>query len=190
MQYWMNPPSKKLLPDPLPAGYQRPYTLLIELSDTLCHMVWDKEDGWKAAIRPGISLLILGAKQLLANLNRYYEVVIFTSAPGHLGEPVAACIDPYQYATYRLYREHTKLENGHYIKDLSTLNRDLSKVIMLDNDPDSYKLQPENGIVIKSWSGDADDKEMYKFETFLEGRFCQFVRARRVDVNSIDFMSG
>jgi hypothetical protein len=38
---WVDPPSKKLLPDPLPAGYQRPYTLLIELTDTLCHMVWE-----------------------------------------------------------------------------------------------------------------------------------------------------
>lgn len=71
----MNPPSKKLLPDPLPGGYARPYTLLIELSDTLVHMVWEKHDGWKAAIRPG-------AKQLLANLSRYYEIVFFTSQPG------------------------------------------------------------------------------------------------------------
>jgi mitochondrial import inner membrane translocase subunit TIM50 len=127
-------------------------------------MVWEKDDGWKAAIRPG-------AKQLLANLSRYYELVIFTSAPGYLGEPVAAVIDPYQYATYRLYRDHTKIEDGNFVKDLSVLNRDLSTVIMVDINPESYKLQPENGIAIKSWTGDENDKEMFRFETFLEEFF-------------------
>lgn len=162
VDYWINPPSKKLLPDPLPGGYQRPYTLLIELSDTLCHMVWEKDDGWKAAIRPG-------AKQLLANLSRYYELVIFTTAPGYLGEPVAACIDPYQYATYRLYRDHTKLVDGTFVKDLSLLNRNLEHVILIDTDAKAFKLQPENGMIIKNWTGDENDKEMYRFETFLEG---------------------
>lgn len=70
-----------------------------------------------------------------------------------------------------MYREHTKLENGTFIKDLSALNRDLSTVILVDTHTDSFKLQPENGIFIKSWKGDENDKEMYRFETFLEGLY-------------------
>lgn len=31
----------KLLPDPLPEPYQRPFTLVINLDDTLVHSTWD-----------------------------------------------------------------------------------------------------------------------------------------------------
>jgi hypothetical protein len=39
LSFWVDPPSKKLLPDPLP-DTTPPYVLLIELTDTLCHMEW------------------------------------------------------------------------------------------------------------------------------------------------------
>lgn len=78
-------------------------------------------------------------------------------------------LDPYSYASYKLYREHTKFQDGVFIKDLAALNRDLSTVILVDIDESSAKLQPENGLHIKSWKGDENDKEIYRFETFLEG---------------------
>lgn len=37
----MSPAILKLLPEPLPAPYQRPLTLCVELNDSLVHLVWD-----------------------------------------------------------------------------------------------------------------------------------------------------
>ncbi|VDP42531.1 unnamed protein product [Soboliphyme baturini] len=41
--------------------------------------------------------------------------------------------------------------------DLSRLNRDLSKVILLDWDPRSFQLQPENALRLPKWEGSDDD---------------------------------
>ena len=86
-----------------------------------------------------------------------------------LAEPVIAALDPYQYAMYRLYRDHTKLEKGTFVKDLSKLNRDPSKVIILDVNPECYKNQPENGLPLKKWFGEVGDTELFRFESFFEG---------------------
>ena len=40
-QTFNKPAFDKLLPDPLPAPHQRPYTLLIDLEDMLVHSAWD-----------------------------------------------------------------------------------------------------------------------------------------------------
>lgn len=57
------------------------------------------------------------------------------------------------------------------MKDMEHLNRDLGTVIMLDINPDSYCLQPENGIYLKPWRGEADDTELIRMGEFLEGMF-------------------
>jgi import inner membrane translocase subunit TIM50 len=53
-------------------------------------------------------------------------------------------------------------------QDLSHINRDLSKVIILDTNPDSVSLQPENAIVLPKWKGDIDDKGLIALLPFLE----------------------
>jgi len=43
------------------------------------------------------------------------------------------------------------------IKDLSLINRDLSKAIIVDNIASNFKFQPRNGIAISTWTGEEDD---------------------------------
>ena len=55
-----------------------------------------------------------------------------------------------------------------YIKDLSKIGRDLSKTIIVDNLPQSFKLQRENGILINSFYGDnMDDRALYELKRIL-----------------------
>jgi import inner membrane translocase subunit TIM50 len=68
----------KLLPDPLPEPYNRPYTLVINLNDTLVHMDWTREHGWRAAKRPGIDYFI-------SYLSQMYEIVVFTTSQSFVG---------------------------------------------------------------------------------------------------------
>jgi import inner membrane translocase subunit TIM50 len=70
---------------------------------------------------------------------------------------------------YRLFREATHYINGTFVKDLSHLNRDLSKVIIMDSNPDAFQLQPENGIALKPWKGEAKDQGLLEYIPFLEG---------------------
>ncbi len=54
------------------------------------------------------------------------------------------------------------------LQDLSFLNRDLSKVILVDTEPSHAKLQPENAIIIPKWRGDPEDKGLVSLIPFLE----------------------
>ncbi|KAF9913755.1 mitochondrial inner membrane protein required for protein import [Lobosporangium transversale] len=156
-----NPIWDKLLPDPLPEPYQQRYTLVINLDNTLIHSTWDKDHGWRVAKRPG-------AEYFLAYLFQHYEIVIFTTQTADTALRILDKLDPYQYAVYRLFRESTRYIDGKYVKDLSHLNRDLSKVIIMDSNPDAYSLQPENSIAMKPWTGDPNDTELVAMIPFLE----------------------
>ncbi|KAJ3386707.1 mitochondrial inner membrane protein required for protein import [Entophlyctis sp. JEL0112] len=174
----VEPPSVKLLPDPLPEPYQRPYTLCLELNDSLVHLVWDvschefffletnnriqKDYGWRMATRPGV-------KQFISYLSRYYEIVIFTTSLNYVAQPVIETLDPYHYIMYSLYRDSTRLMGIKHVKDLSCLNRDLGKIIVVDTDPENFQLQPENGIQLKAWKGEDNDDELSKLMKLLEG---------------------
>ena len=50
------------------------------------------------------------------------------------------------------------------VQDLTDLNRGLSRVIVIDTDTKSIQ-QPENGLIMKKWSGDLHDNilELGKF---------------------------
>ena len=53
-------------------------------------------------------------------------------------------------------------------KDLSYLNRDLSKVILLDTDPDHCVTHPDNSIVVAKWKGEPGDRGLVAMIPFLE----------------------
>ena len=55
-----------------------------------------------------------------------------------------------------------------YIKDLSVIQRDLKNVIIVDNLPESYINNRENGIPIESWMGSTSDRAFDKLTTILE----------------------
>ncbi|WWC90220.1 uncharacterized protein L201_005153 [Kwoniella dendrophila CBS 6074] len=162
LDYFNKPAFKTLLPDPLPPPHQRPYTLVIDLEGLLVHSSWDRVSGWKTVKRPGVDYF-------LGYLSQFYEIVLFTSQPLYTAAPVAEKLDPYQaFLPYRLFREATRYVNGKVVKDLSYLNRDLSKVIMLDTNSEHSELQPENSIIINPWGGEPRDKGLVEMIPFLE----------------------
>ncbi|CAD6587860.1 MAG: mitochondrial inner membrane protein required for protein import [Alectoria sarmentosa] len=160
LDYYTEPAFPKLLPDTDPA-WERPYTLVISLEEMLVHSEWTREHGWRMAKRPGVDYF-------LRYLSQYYELVIFTSVSSMIGHPVIQKLDPYRIVMWPLFREATKYQSGEYIKDLSFLNRDLSKIIMLDTVPAHAKLQPENAVILPKWKGDLQDKELVSYIPFLE----------------------
>ncbi len=53
-------------------------------------------------------------------------------------------------------------------QDLSFLNRDPSKIIMMDTVASHAKLQPQNAIIIPKWKGDPKDRNLVSYIPFLE----------------------
>ncbi|KAI1321968.1 NIF-domain-containing protein [Xylariaceae sp. FL0255] len=158
--YYREPSFDKLLPDPHPM-FERPYTLCISLEDMLVHSEWSREHGWRVAKRPGVDYFI-------RYLSQYYELVLFTSVPMAYGDALVKKLDPFQIIPWPLFREATKYKDGEIIKDLSYLNRDLSKVIIIDTKAEHVQNQPENAIVLPPWTGDPNDKELVSLIPFLE----------------------
>ena len=93
------------------------------MDETLVH--WD-ENNETLEVRPY-------AEEFLQIMNKYYELVIFTAAMQDYADWVLDNLDTNKIISYRLYRQHAVRNGAVFIKDMSKLGRDLSKVIIVDN---------------------------------------------------------
>nr|XP_005596120.1 PREDICTED: LOW QUALITY PROTEIN: mitochondrial import inner membrane translocase subunit TIM50 [Macaca fascicularis] len=161
-QMIIEPTSPCLLPDPLQEPYyQPPYTLVLELTGVLLHPEWSLATGWRFKKRPGIETLF----QQLAPL---YEIVIFTSETGMTAFPLIDSVDPHGFISYRLFRDATRYMDGHHVKDISCLNRDPARVVVVDCKKEAFRLQPYNGVALRPWDGNSDDRVLLDLSAFLK----------------------
>lgn len=94
-------------------------------------------------------------------MSNYFELVIFTASLSKYADPLMNQMDPNAYCTMRLFREHCTYMDGIFTKDMSKLGRAPEDVILLDNSPAAYMLQPEQAIPIISWYDDMEDRQLY-----------------------------
>lgn len=75
----------------------------------------------------------------LRKVCKWYKLVIFTASVQEYADPVIDWLEQERkYFQGRYYRQHCTFRQGAYIKDLSSVEPDLSKVMILDNSPISY----------------------------------------------------
>ena len=131
------------------------FTLVLDLDETLISFRRDENGRGILKYRPYL-------QQFLTEMSKKYELIIFTAGTKEYADPILDLIDKKKiFFDKRLYRNHAIMKDDIYIKDLSKLGRDLSKVIILDNMPQNYELQKENGIFIRNYYGeDKDDNAL------------------------------
>ena len=138
------------------------FTLILEINETIISIKKDSKGQVIIIPRPGL-------KKFLKEISKLYEIIIFTLNDKSYADQILNSIDKKnRYFEKRLYKEHTIFINNIYIKDLSQLRRDLSKVIIIDNKPQNFELQKENGIYIRSFNGNKNDNVLLDLITILK----------------------
>ena len=145
---------------------KKKYTLILDLDETLiCFKSSNADENiGNIHIRPGLEIF-------LEIIKEFYEIIIFTVGTREYANIILDLIEKKNNMKYfdgRLYREHATKIGNKYIKDLSKIGRDLSKTLIVDNNPHSFKLQHENGILISSYFGEKNnDKALIELQKVL-----------------------
>ncbi|KAL2549689.1 Haloacid dehalogenase-like hydrolase (HAD) superfamily protein [Forsythia ovata] len=88
-----------------------------------------------------------GLKEFLKQLSEFADLVLFTAGLEGYARPLVDRIDVENLFSHRLYRPSTiSTEYREHVKDLSCITKDLCRVVIVDNNPFSFLLQPLNGI--------------------------------------------
>ena len=126
------------------------YSLILDLDETLVHYI-EEENRAYVKVRYGV-------ENFLNDLSKIFEIIIFTENTKDYADIILDNIDPkHTLISYRLYREHIMNNN---IKNIIKIGRDLDKTIIIDNDEECFAMQKENGLKIKTFNGEEDDREL------------------------------
>ena len=139
----------------LPSPYVRTknnkeFSLVLDLDETLIYFNTKNngEEEGVLKVRPGIN-------EFLDEVGKYYELILFTTATQDYADVLIDAIEENQiYFDHRLYREHAIIIDNDFVKDLTRIGRPLDKIIIVDNMPQNFRLQKENGIIIKAFWGE------------------------------------
>ncbi|XP_058197987.1 uncharacterized protein LOC131313585 isoform X4 [Rhododendron vialii] len=166
-------------PTMLPKGSRitKSVTLVLDLDETLVHSTLEhcddadftfpvffnmKEHKVYVKQRPYL-------RMFLERVAGMFEIVVFTASQSIYAEQLLDILDPDgKLIARRAYRESCIFSDGSYTKDLTVLGVDLAKVAIIDNSPQVFRLQVNNGIPIKSWFDDPSDSALISLLPFLE----------------------
>ena len=142
---------------------EKHFTLVLDLDETLVSFKREDADTGILKLRPGLD-------EFLKEMKPLYELIVFTAGTQDYADPIIDAIEKEEkFFEKRLYRQHAVIIENLFVKDLSKLGRDLSKVIIIDNMPHNFRLQKDNGIYIKNFYGeDKHDSTLYDLVPILK----------------------
>ena len=155
------------------------YTLVLDIDETMIHFFFTYINGM-FFVRPYFF-------DFLNEINKYYEIVTFTAGTKEYADNILNLLDiNNNLIKYRLYRQHTTIMGCNVLKDLAIFVRDFNKLIIIDNLKDNFKLHPNNGLFIKTWTSDVNDNQFYDLEKILKDIFILDVEDVRPVIEKIN----
>ena len=144
------------------APNKKKYTLILDLNETLISLKYANNTKGLIRVRPFLY-------EFLDVVGKYYELILFTGSSENYTKSIVEALErKKKYFDFIFYRQYLVKCGDCYIKDLSKIGRPLDSTIIIDNNPQNYKLQKENGICIKSFFGDdSEDMALYNLIDIL-----------------------
>ncbi|GJN35799.1 hypothetical protein PR202_gb24606 [Eleusine coracana subsp. coracana] len=165
--------SAALPPAPSPATR----TLFLDLDETLIHAQTDPPTRFDFAVRPiiggqAVTFYVAkrpGVEAFLRAAAERFEVVVFTAGLQEYASLVLDRLDPDgELFAHRLYRGACRdAGDGRLVKDLAATGRALDRVVIVDDNPNAYALQPENAVPVAPFVDDDNDQELHRVMAFL-----------------------
>jgi RNA polymerase II subunit A small phosphatase-like protein len=167
-------PANLFLPPPAKADQDK-ICLVLDLDETLVHSSLHPHPHHEFSFSFGppsmeVSAFVLvrpGARELLRALGPLYELVIFTAGLAPYADRVIDELDSEHNVKFRLFREDCTDLGGKWVKDLDKMNRDIERLIIVDNSPAAYTRHPYNAIPIESWFEEPGDQALFTLVELL-----------------------
>ena len=140
----------------------KPYTLILDLNDTIVNFQQTNNSQGILRLRP---FLI----EFLDEISIYYELILFTTSTEYFSKPIINAIEENKkYFDFVFYREYAIIVGNDFVKDLTRVGRALDSTIIVDNMPQNFRLQKENGIHIKPfYAQDPNDNTLIELMVIL-----------------------
>ena len=140
----------------------KPYTLILDLNDTIVNFQQTNNSQGILRLRPFLL-------EFLEEISSYYELILFTTSTEYFSKPIINAIEENKkYFDFIFYREYAIIVGNDFVKDLTRVGRALDSTIIVDNMPQNFRLQKENGIHIKPfYAQDPNDNTLIDLMNIL-----------------------